>query len=198
MLTTHSSRLSKRKVEVCYDSFRSVPIPLHQSQSLISNTPQPPAAALSPPQQLLEALTTLREIMLVYSSSLLDTTTPLTTSPSALRESEFSQVLVEGLDPALAMCEKMSEFRPVQWEKDIFRINCYEAVVGMLEGFNFAGERVRTLEGFEGEAVERLIAEHVSAFSIWSEVVLISSGTVYESGKGEWVGTDPHCARNER
>lgn len=100
--------------------------------------------------------------MTVYSSSLLDTTTPYTTSPSPLRESEFSLVLAEALDPALLMCEKMSEFRAVEWDKDIFRINCWEAVVGVLEGFNFAGERRGRLEGLEGEAVERLIAEQVS------------------------------------
>lgn len=101
--------------------------------------------------------------MLVYSSSLLDTPSP-STLPSPARETEFLPVLKEGLDPALEMLEKMSEFRPIEWDKNIFRINSWEAVLGVLEGFDFVGGRVEMVEELCGEAVGKLIDEHVSSF----------------------------------
>ncbi|CEQ42063.1 SPOSA6832_03834, partial [Sporobolomyces salmonicolor] len=118
---------------------------------------QPPAAALSAPTQLRDTLSTLREIMSVYSHSLLDSESP--SSPSA-SPSDFKPVLDAVLDPALQMCGTMAEMRATEWDRAVFWVNCDEAVLGVLEGYRFAEERRRAVESDEEGHVERLTVEH--------------------------------------
>ncbi|KAM0789745.1 hypothetical protein ACM66B_006600 [Microbotryomycetes sp. NB124-2] len=118
---------------------------------------QPPAAALSPPAQLRESLSTLREIMAVYSSSLLDDANLVTFGQ---REAEFKDVLDAALDPALDMCNKMAELRPSLWDRAVFKINCIETCLTALDGFGFTASRVKNLEDEEAVHVESLTAEH--------------------------------------
>ncbi|GAA5966005.1 hypothetical protein JCM21900_004920 [Sporobolomyces salmonicolor] len=118
---------------------------------------QPPAAALSAPIQLRDTLSTLREIMSVYSHSLLDSESP--SSPSA-SPSDFKPVLDAVLDPALQMCGTMAEMRATEWDRAVFWVNCDEAVLGVLEGYRFAEERRRAVESDEEGHVERLTVEH--------------------------------------
>ncbi|GAA5912228.1 hypothetical protein JCM5296_005454 [Sporobolomyces johnsonii] len=122
---------------------------------------QPPAAALSAPTQLRDTLSTLREIMSVYSHSLLDSEFP--SSPSAqpsASPSDFKPVLDAVLDPALQMCGTMAEMRATEWDRAVFWVNCDEAVLGVLEGYRFAEERTRAVESDEEGHVERLTVEH--------------------------------------
>ena len=79
---------------------------------------QPPPSDLSAPLMLRDALTTLKEIMEVYRGAALD---------EADREGgseTFEEVLERALDPALAMCDRMSELRQSQWDRDVFTANC--------------------------------------------------------------------------
>ncbi|KAK4051597.1 Golgi transport complex subunit 6 [Microbotryomycetes sp. JL201] len=118
---------------------------------------QPPAAALSPPTQLRESLATLREIMAVYSSSLLDDAELVSFKQ---RETEFQDVLDAALDPALDMCNKMAELRPSEWDRAVFKVNCIETCLTALEGFGFTSSRVKNLEEEEAVHVESLTVEH--------------------------------------
>ncbi|KAK4056417.1 Golgi transport complex subunit 6 [Microbotryomycetes sp. JL221] len=118
---------------------------------------QPPAAALSPPSQLRDTLSTLREIMAVYSSSLLDDANLVSFEQ---RETEFKSVLDASLDPVLEMCDRMSQLRPTEWERCIFKINCIETCLTALDGFGFTATRVKQLEDEEAVYVETLTVEH--------------------------------------
>ncbi|SCV74768.1 BQ2448_7797 [Microbotryum intermedium] len=135
---------------------------------------QPPSAGLNAPPQLRDALTTLRELMAIFSSSYLEdapnspskTNSPNpngdeASSPSVMTKADdFSPVLDQALDPALEMCEKMGQSRPLMWDRSIFAINCIETVLNALEGFAFTADRVRQLKEEEGDHVESLTGEH--------------------------------------
>ncbi|SGY81921.1 BQ5605_C009g05534 [Microbotryum silenes-dioicae] len=143
---------------------------------------QPPSAGLNAPPQLRDALTTLRELMAIFSSSYLEdapnassktdapkpneaedsTTTPTTPPTSMIKANDFSPVLDQALDPALEMCEKMVQSRPLAWDRSIFAINCIETVLSALDGFAFTADRTRQLKEEEGDHVESLTGEHVS------------------------------------
>lgn len=126
--------------------------------------PQPPSAGLAAPPQLREAISTLREIMAVYTSSLLQDDS-LNPTPSSSAGDDFTAVLAAALDPALEMCSKMSEMRTSAWDRAVFGVNCMEACLGALEGFGFTAERCRVLEEEEAGHVETLTGEHVSWLS---------------------------------
>ncbi|GAA6008397.1 hypothetical protein JCM10207_000112 [Rhodosporidiobolus poonsookiae] len=132
---------------------------------------QPPAAALSPPPALLDALHTLREIALVYSQSLLDASdlspSRSSSSRSAERESTFAPVLSAALDPALALCDATAAHRPAQWDRAVFGINCRVEVLEALKPFADGedafcraryGEVVKEVERLKGELAD----EHAS------------------------------------
>lgn len=114
---------------------------------------------MSAPTALRDVLSTLREILTVYATSLLEQEgAPL--SPRA-RDSEFRDVLDASLDPALEMCTRMAEMRPAEWDRAVFWINCDEAVLAALEGFDFVEERRRTVQRDEEQHVETVTAAHV-------------------------------------
>jgi hypothetical protein len=121
---------------------------------------QPPAAALSAPTQLRDALSILREILSVYSSSLLDHEASVATPEK--RQTDFKDVLDAALDPALQMCEAMAEMRPASWDQAVFWVNCDEAVLACLEPFDFTSERREKVKEDEAKHVESLTSEHVS------------------------------------
>lgn len=130
------------------------------AEDLYRRRPQPPAAGLSAPPQLRDTLSTLREIMAVYNSSLLDTDALPVSLPQ--REAEFKPVLDTALEPALDMCDQMAAMRSNSWDRNVFGVNCKETVLTALEGFGFTATRVKELEEAEGTQVEELTAEHVS------------------------------------
>ncbi|KAM0746224.1 oligomeric complex COG6 [Meredithblackwellia eburnea MCA 4105] len=137
---------------------------------------QPPAAALSPPHSLRDALNVLREIMGVFESSLLETggvregvNSTNTTKPSLIadrthepsaREVEFAPVLTAALDPALQMVDKMSLLRPQTWDRNVFTVNCFEMVLGTLEVVEFVEGRWLEVGKQREEKVEELVKEH--------------------------------------
>lgn len=97
--------------------------------------------------------------MNVYSTSLVEETT--STTSASLRENEFSDVLDAALDPALFMCGRMAEMRNSTWDRAVFGVNCVEAALGALEGFDFVEELKQKLVSVEEGHVETLTGEHV-------------------------------------
>ncbi|GAA5821598.1 hypothetical protein JCM3770_005309 [Rhodotorula araucariae] len=151
LMSTTLGEIMDHAYEVFFETLKA------QGRSLLRFI-QPPAAALSAPMQLREILSTLREIMTVYASSLLETED---SAPSLrVRETDFLDVLDAALDPALDMCARMAEMRPAEWDRSVFWVNCDEAVLGSLEGFEFVQGRRERVQKDEGEHVELLTAKH--------------------------------------
>lgn len=160
---------------------------------------QPPPADLSAPPQLLESLSSLREIMAVYATSLVDAdgagagatpkvaTIPIpfahdepigvppvadsATEPSAPSTDEpveekrrfktdFEDVLDAALEPALAMCAKMAEHRPTNWDRSVLLVNCLELCHLVLEPFGFTAVRRAQLREEVAKHVGTLTDEH--------------------------------------
>ncbi|GAA5926667.1 Golgi transport complex subunit COG6 [Sporobolomyces koalae] len=145
------SELLQHSNEVFFETLRA------QGRSFLRFI-QPPAAALSAPSQLRDALSTLREIMSVYSSSLLDHEASVA-SPEK-RETDFEDVLDAALDPALQMCSAMAEMRPATWDQAVFWVNCDEAILAGLEPFDFTKKRIERVKEDEAKHVESLTVEH--------------------------------------
>ncbi|GAA6015725.1 hypothetical protein JCM11491_002459 [Sporobolomyces phaffii] len=145
------SELMDHSYEVFFETLRA------QGRSFLRFV-QPPAAALSAPTQLRDALSILREILAVYSSSLLDHEASVATPEK--RQTEFKDVLDAALDPALEMCGAMAEMRPAAWDQAVFWINCDEAVLACLEPFAFTSDRRDRVKDDEAKHVESLTTEH--------------------------------------
>ncbi|GAA5872099.1 hypothetical protein JCM16303_000978 [Sporobolomyces ruberrimus] len=145
------SELMDHSYEVFFETLRA------QGRSFLRFV-QPPAAALSAPTQLRDALSILREIMSVYSSSLLDHEASVATAEK--RQADFTEVLDAALDPALNMCGAMAEMRPSSWDQAVFWVNCDEAVLACLEPFEFTSGRRKRVEEDEAKHVESLTSEH--------------------------------------
>lgn len=81
----------------------------------------------------------------------------------------------------MKMCEMMSEMRQSDWDKDIFLINCWDNVVGVLELFGeCVGGRREEVERMLEERVGSLVGEHVEfflfLFFVMVEKILIKDG----------------------
>lgn len=106
-----------------------IPSFLTRSPSILLS--QPPDADLSPPQALLDSTVTLRSILSVYESSLLDSDGP---EAEREREDEFARILDAAVDPLLEMCRRMADLRVtrgtkteeggMEWDKAVFLVNC--------------------------------------------------------------------------
>jgi conserved oligomeric Golgi complex subunit 6 len=142
---------------------------------------QPPPPDLSAPHLLRDHLTILREIMLVYQTSLVD---------EQDKESNFEPVLKTGLDPALNMCERMSAMKDIGGREAgkrlntgvTFMTNCYIYILvssfrtasrsflilkqSVLEPFDFAALRCKQISDLIQSRVLILIEEQVSILSI--------------------------------
>lgn len=151
MMSGVLSEIKDHAYEAFFETLRA------QGRSLLRFI-QPPAAALSAPAQLRDVLSTLREILSVYATSLLEQE-GAPTSPQT-RDSEFRDVLDASLDPALEMCSRMADMRSAEWDRAVFCINCDEAVLAALEGFDFVDRRRRTVQLDEEKYVEMVTAAH--------------------------------------
>lgn len=102
---------------------------------------------LSPPDFFLEALTQLRNLMSSYETSL---------APAIERDTEFSEILEEALDPYLDGCHTLrKDLGDVQGT--IFELNCILAAKTTLEQFTFTKDRVMELEDGIAKFTEVLI-----------------------------------------
>ncbi|WRT63924.1 uncharacterized protein IL334_000851 [Kwoniella shivajii] len=118
----------------------------------------PPDATLSPPLALRDFSLILRELLSVYSTSLVD--------PSE-RESDadLAKLLDKSVDPCVEMCERMAEMRKSaggggEWEKDLFMVNCLGYLEHTLEVYDFTIRTVSMLEERIKRHVESMTFEH--------------------------------------
>ncbi|KWU45606.1 oligomeric Golgi complex subunit 6 [Rhodotorula sp. JG-1b] len=151
MMSGVLSEIKDHAYEAFFETLRA------QGRSLLRFI-QPPAAALSAPAQLRDVLSTLREILAVYATSLLEQE-GAPSSPQT-RDTEFRDVLDASLDPALEMCSRMADMRPAEWDRAVFCINCDEAVLAALEGFDFVDQRRKAVQQDEEKYVETVTAAH--------------------------------------
>ncbi|WWC66611.1 uncharacterized protein I206_100514 [Kwoniella pini CBS 10737] len=117
----------------------------------------PPDATLSPPLALRDFCLILRELLSVYSTSLVD--------PSEREaDSDLAKLLDKSVDPCIEMCERMAEMRRSsvggEWEKDLFMVNCLGYLQHTLEIYDFTSRHVVMLEGKVRDHVESMTYEH--------------------------------------
>lgn len=145
--------------------------------------------SLAPPNFVMDHAQVLREIMLVYDSSLLDEGT----DPSPVRGAEevndenggdggddvdtanngnddgpnaakgFSRILDIMIDPAIAMCAAASEekarIRP-QWDSAVFVLNCLCYLKNVLGPFSFTRDKQEEIEGIIEDRLCALEDDH--------------------------------------
>ncbi|WVW82047.1 hypothetical protein I302_104052 [Kwoniella bestiolae CBS 10118] len=122
----------------------------------------PPDATLSPPLALRDFCLILRELLAVYSTSLVD--------PSEREsDSDLAKLLDKSIDPCVEMCERMAEMRRStvgggsaggDWEKDLFMVNCLGYLQHTLEVYDFTSRLVAMLEENIRGHVESMTFEH--------------------------------------
>jgi hypothetical protein len=137
---------------------------------------------VNPPLPVLDHVQILREIMVVYESSLLGDEKP------SERDAGFKRILDVMVDPAFEMCSAASEEKQrlrAQWDKHVFVLNCltylqvsldlflFLAVVLMairyqsaLESFPFTADKQKEIQVVIEERMETLTEEHVGAFIV--------------------------------
>jgi hypothetical protein len=134
----------------------------------------------------------LREIMVVYESSLLGDEKP------AERDAGFKRILDVMVDPAVEMCSAASEEKQrmrARWDKHVFVLNCLTylqvslALImspvmiiiiaagyqSALEPFPFTADKQREIQGVIEGRVKTLTEEHVGACTA-IKVVLSANG----------------------
>ncbi|WVO14670.1 hypothetical protein L204_102307 [Cryptococcus depauperatus] len=118
----------------------------------------PPDATLTPPLALRDAAHILRELLSVYSTSLVD--------PSEREiDADLDKLLEKSVEPCVEMCERMSELRKGKngggdWEKDIFIVNCLEFLEHTLQAFEFTTKTLDMLVEKINTRVESMTFEH--------------------------------------
>ncbi|KAL0242100.1 hypothetical protein I308_105728 [Cryptococcus tetragattii IND107] len=118
----------------------------------------PPDATLTPPITLRDAAHILRELLSVYSTSLID---------PAERESDedLAKLLDKAIGPCVEMCERMAEMRRGksgggEWERDIFMVNSLGYLEHTLEMFDFTTRMLHMLDEKIKTHVESMTFEH--------------------------------------
>lgn len=88
---------------------------------------QPPDPDLLPPLALRDVSQVLREIMIVYDSSLFEGEALVgNNEKDTTGDDGFSHILGAAVEPALEMCRRMGDMKKdtSAWEKGIFLVNC--------------------------------------------------------------------------
>ncbi|KIP08762.1 hypothetical protein PHLGIDRAFT_68807 [Phlebiopsis gigantea 11061_1 CR5-6] len=128
-----------------------------QGRSLLRVQLELDDSSLTPPFVILDHVQILREILLVYDSSLGD---------------ELHDAAAEGcraildrmVDPAIEMCVVASEdkhkARPT-WDREIFVINTMTYLQGVLQPFAFTVEKQSVIQGLVEGRIIQLIEDHV-------------------------------------
>ncbi|CAE6466721.1 unnamed protein product [Rhizoctonia solani] len=116
---------------------------------------------LAAPVSLRDAAQVLKEIMVVYDSSLLrDEHQGGVALDNEMQN--FDTTLAAMVDPMLEMCRRMAALREKggKWDGAIFMINCLTYLQGVLQGFSFTATRAFELDQLIGEHQTTLIEEH--------------------------------------
>lgn len=135
--------------------------------------------SVSPPLIILDHAQVLREIMIVYDSSLVgdETEEQLATG--------FGDILDKMVDPAIETCVTSSEekrkHRPT-WDKSVFVLNTLAYLQGVIEPYRFTAEKQGVIQGLIETKVLQLTEEHVGTFVVllgWADLryLRVSIGT---------------------
>ncbi|KAF8606493.1 oligomeric complex COG6 [Ceratobasidium sp. AG-I] len=117
---------------------------------------------LAAPIALRDAAQVLKEIMVVYDSSLLHDEHEGSATPSGEMQN-FDTTLTAMVDPMLEMCRRMAALRDKgDWETAIFMINCLTYLQGTLHGFSFAAARAAELDQLISEYRTTLVEAHLA------------------------------------
>lgn len=123
---------------------------------------------MSPPLAILDHAQVLREIMVVYESSLPDEPEggDDDDDEGSTTHASFREILDKMVDPAIDMClaasEEKKRLRP-GWDASVFVLNSLSWLQAVLEQFGrFTGEKLGVIKGVVENRVEVLTEEHVS------------------------------------
>ncbi|CCL99987.1 uncharacterized protein FIBRA_02012 [Fibroporia radiculosa] len=128
-----------------------------QSRSLLRAAPDVDDMSVSPPLLILDHTQVLREIMVVYESSLLGDET----QEQIL--SGFRDILDRMMDPVIEMCltgsEQKKGMRP-EWDRAVFVLNTLGYLQSVMEPFAFTVEKQDVIQGLVEAKVLQLTEEH--------------------------------------
>lgn len=116
-------------------------------------------AGVSPPLVILDHAQVLREIMVVFQSSLLGTE-----SEEELT-SVFREILDKMMDPAIEMCITAAGDKQLsrpKWDKSVFVLNTLAYLQSVIEPFSFTAEKQGVIQALIETKVLQLTEEHVS------------------------------------
>lgn len=112
---------------------------------------------VTPPLVIQDHSQVLREIMVVYESSLLEDETPEQQALGA------KQIIDSMVDPAIQMCSTASEEKHEvrqKWDHQVFMLNCLTYVKSVLEPYSFTKEKQEVIDKLIDEKVEDLVNDH--------------------------------------
>lgn len=121
---------------------------------------------MSPPLAILDHAQVLREMMIVYESSLLGN------EDEEELQAGFRDILDKMVDPALELtltqADEKKRQRPA-WDKAVFVLNTLAYLQSVLEPYAFTTEKQGVVQGLVDAKVLQLIEEHVST-SPWASM----------------------------
>jgi len=123
----------------------------------LARTILPDNQDVQPPATLLDHTQILREIISVYSGSLLGNE-----SKDEKREG-FRPILNLTVDASISMCSSVSDAREVQkptWDKDVFMLNCLDYLLGVLRPHDFTDYKVKALQDNIDSRGNMLASDH--------------------------------------
>ncbi|KAF8967344.1 oligomeric complex COG6-domain-containing protein [Flammula alnicola] len=151
LLSTTLKEITDVAYKVFYDSIDT------QSQALSRIHLDEDDPSLTPPLAILDHAQILREVMLVYQSSLLGD------EDEAEINSGFNQVLDIMIDPVVIMCisngEEKKKVRP-RWDAEVFVLNCLCYLQSVLSTFDFTNQKQSAIQAVIDERVTLLTDEH--------------------------------------
>ncbi|GBE81891.1 Conserved oligomeric Golgi complex subunit 6 [Sparassis crispa] len=128
-----------------------------QSRALIHIPLGPDDKELTPPLVILDHAQVLREIMIVYASSLQSDEPKDTLHPG------FRQILDKMVDPAVEMCISAAEVKKKAmpwWDRSVFVLNCLAYMQSLLEPFPFTKEKQAVIHELMDHKILQLTEEH--------------------------------------
>lgn len=140
-----------------------------QGRSLLRLSLNPEDRSVSPPLAILDHAQVLREIMVVYESSLSDDDT------TEEQNAAFKDILDKMVDPAVEMCVTASDQKQKLrswWDRPVFVLNTLTYLESVLEPFSFTEDKQQMLQGLIESRLLQLTEEHYN-------------GIVADSGLGD-------------
>ncbi|KAF9819733.1 hypothetical protein IEO21_01824 [Rhodonia placenta] len=143
--------LTKLAYQVFYDAIDT------EGRSLLRVPPDIDDMSVSPPLSILDLAQVLREIMVVYESSLVGNE-----SDEELYAG-FRDILDKMVDPAIETCVTRSadkkKLRP-DWDQSVFMLNTLAYLQSVIEPFAFTAEKQGVIQGLVEAKVLQLTEEH--------------------------------------